>query len=415
MENIVIKIIEETLETVQADKLLTAAWDRKKLQGDYHLLAMGKAACAMAEAAAEYDAVNLKSGLIITPHYTASSAIAGMKVLTASHPYPDESSLAAGEAVYQFINRLQVSDRILLLISGGASALVELPLKGVNISDISRITQQLQKAGADIIELNTVRKHLSQLKGGRLAKLAEPREIDAFLLSDVTDSRLDTIASGPAAADKTTSASALLILQNYDIKVSEQVKKAMRKETPAQINNVNNTIIGNNELLCHVVAEKALREGIIPWLLTTSMHGEASHYARMIPDIIRKVRLPNSKIKLPCLAICGGETTVTVKGKGKGGRNLELALAAAIEIRDQKKVTVAAVASDGRDGRTDFAGAHVDENSYDRMLSRGLMPEAYLKNNDSATALQRIDAVIQTGETNTNLNDLLLVLIEKID
>ncbi len=414
MKELLKNIISKTLHDVRADKLLQHALNTEKLSGGFHLLAIGKAACQMALAARDNISGNILSALVVTRTGYAES-ISGMNVIESAHPYPDESSLAAGKQVYDFVTALERNARLLLLVSGGASAMVELPLEGVSITEIRDITQKLQKAGADIIELNAVRKHLSQLKGGRLAKLAEPAKIYSFLLSDVADDRLDTIGSGLAAADLTTSASALKILRDYKISVTENIELAIVEETPKKLRNVISRLIGNNELLCQTVAENIIAEGYIPWLLTTSMNGEAKHYANMIPDIVHKARHPKSQIQLPCIAICGGETTVNVKGTGKGGRNLEMALAAAINIRTLKGVTVATIASDGADGNTPFAGAIVDENSHDKMLSSGANPEAFLRSNDSATALQRIDATITTGATGTNLNDLLLILINKVD
>jgi len=229
----------------------------------------------------------------------------------------------------------------------------------------------------------------------------------------VPGDRTDTIGSGLAAPDFTTSQAAQEILKKYNVETNPQILKAISQETPDKLRNIRQKIIGNNELLCHITAEIILKNGYIPWLLTSDMAGEAKNYARMIPDIVKNALSPKSRINLPCIAICGGETTVKVTGKGKGGRNQELALSAAISIRNLKGVTVAAVASDGKDGNSEYAGAIVDSNSYDRMLSCGINPEAYLHNNDSSNALNKIDAVINTGNTNTNLNDLLLILIEK--
>ncbi|MCF7918960.1 MAG: DUF4147 domain-containing protein [Candidatus Cloacimonetes bacterium] len=412
MNDLLLNIISNTLGRVRADLLLQHALETEKLTGDFHLLAIGKAACPMALAAQKSIAGKILTALVIT-RKGYGEAIPGMRILEAAHPYPDETSLYAGQQVMDFVTGLKRGDRLLLLISGGASALVEMPLPGVSLAEISKITIGLQKAGADIIELNAVRKHLSQLKGGRLAKLAEPAQIYSFLLSDVPGDRIDTIASGPAAPDGTTSASALSILRNYHIPVTENIENAIRNETPKELRNVVTRLIGNNELLCQIVAEKIMAEGYIPWLLTTSMEGEASHYARMIPDIVHKARHSKGEIQLPCIAICGGETTVTVKGKGKGGRNLEMALTAAINIRNLKGVTVATCASDGADGNTELTGAIIDTNSYNKMLSAGVTPEISLHNNDAWTALERIDATYSLAPTATNLNDLLLILIEK--
>jgi glycerate 2-kinase len=405
-------VIDDSLKEIEAGSLLHQALQREDLSGNFHLLALGKAACSMAKAAQEFFGDRILTALIITA-YDPKVLPDNYEVILACHPYPDENSLVAGKKISALLSNLNRGDKLLLLISGGASSLAELPRDNVTLPEIADITKKLQLRGADIIELNTVRKHLSKLKGGQLARAAEPAQVFCFLLSDVIGDRLDTIGSGYAAPDNTTGASALCILQQYSIHISNNIKNALQEETPAMLRNAINRIIGNNELLCHITAQKIMQRGYIPWLLTTEMNGEAIHYAKMIPDIVKSARSAKSRIALPCIAICGGETTVTVRGNGKGGRNQELALAAAINIRNLDGVTVAAIASDGIDGNTKFAGAIVDTNSYDRMLSCGINPEAFLHNNDSSTALGKIDAVIQTGNTNTNLNDLLLILIEK--
>ena len=412
MKELLREIIDESLKKVRADRLLSLALEKENLPGVFHLVAIGKAASAMAKAAHDHLGDRIINGLIIAP-YGQAKPIHNFTTYEASHPYPDENSHLAGQALSALAKHLKRKDQLLLLISGGTSALIEIPRPDVSITDIMNITKQLQLAGADIIELNTVRKHLSQLKGGQLAELADPANIFSFLLSDVAGDRPDTIGSGLAAPDNTTSSAALSILEKYQINTTPQILDAIKKETPVKLRNVVHRIVGNNELLCQITAENIMKKGYIPWLLTTDMAGEAKSYARMIPDIVKNARSPKSKINLPCIAICGGETTVKVTGKGKGGRNQELALAAAIAIRNLKGVTVAAVASDGKDGNSIYAGAIVDNSSYDRMLSCGINPEAYLHNNNSTNALNKIDAVLNTGNTNTNLNDLLLIVIEK--
>lgn len=283
----------------------------------------------------------------------------------------------------------------------------------VSLAEYRHITDQLMRHAADITELNTIRKHLSLIKGGQLARIAEPARIYGWLLSDVAGDRLDTIGSGLAAADLTTAVAASEILHRHDISVSENISKALKRETPFSLRNALLKIFGNNELFCQILAEKSLKMGYVPWLLTTDMQGEAAVYAQMIPDIVRSARSENSRINLPCIAICGGETTIKVTGSGKGGRNQEMALNAAIQICNLKKVTVACLASDGKDGNSEACGAIIDTNSYDRLLSAGINPRAYLYNNDSYSALSRIDATIPALNTGTNLNDVMLILIDK--
>jgi hydroxypyruvate reductase len=412
MKNLLENIILESLDEIKADKLLAKVLESENLSGEFYLIAIGKAACPMAKAADDILGDRIIKGLVVTKK-GQSEKINNFKIIEAGHPYPDENSLLAGKEIFKIASSLKRNEQILLLVSGGASALAVFPRPPVSLQEFRNVTRKLQLAGADIIELNTVRKHLSLIKGGQLAILAEPGRIYGYLLSDVPGDRMDTIGSGLAVLDKTTSKAAQNILDQYDIDAGDAVEKALIKETPEILRNAVMKIIGNNELLCQIVAEKIMKNGYIPWLLTTDMQGEASQYARMIPDIVSSARSRQSKINLPCIAICGGETTVKVTGSGRGGRNQEMALAAAIQIKNLEKVTVACIASDGIDGNSEYAGAIVDTNSYDRMLSAGINPEAYLHNNDSTSALSRIDAVIYTGNTNTNLNDILLVLIEK--
>jgi len=412
MKKLLREIIDESLKQVQADRLLNLVLEKEDIPGNFIMISIGKAACAMAKAAFEHFGERISQGLIVTP-YDHAFSVHNFQIIEASHPYPDENSLLAGECIAQLAKKLKRNDQVLLLVSGGTSSLVELPRKGVFIEDIKNITRQLQLAGADIIELNTVRKHLSLIKGGQLAQLADPAKIYSYLLSDVPGDRTDTIGSGLAAPDLTTSQAALEIIKKYNVETTPQILKVISLETPNKLRNIRQKIIGNNELFCQITAEIILKNGYIPWLLTNDMAGEAKNYARMIPDIVKNARSPKSRINLPCIAICGGETTVKVKGTGKGGRNQELALAAAIAIRNLKNVTVATIASDGKDGNGEYAGAIIDTNSYDRLLSTGTSPEIALRNNDSSTALSKIDATINTRNTHTNLNDLLLIIIEK--
>lgn len=412
MYEILLEILNESLAEIRADKLLKHSLEAAELSGRFHLIAVGKAAGAMAKAAHEHLGSRIIDGIVITPTVLAER-VSDYLVIQSGHPYPDEFSLEAGRRIFNLAKELKRGDQILLLISGGASSLVEFPRENVELAELIRITCEMQLAGADIIELNTVRKHLSRLKGGQFAKLAEPANIYGFALSDVNGDRLDTIGSGLAVRDQTTSQAALDILRKYKVKVSNKIESAILEETPFNIRNAITKIIGNNELFCRIAAEKIMKKGYIPWLLTSEMQGEARHYSRMIPDIVQSARSSKSKINLPCIAICGGETTVKVQGSGKGGRNQEMALAAAIEIKNLRKVWVACIASDGKDGNSENCGAIVDTNSYNRLLSAGINPEGYLHNNDSATALNRIDATISQQDTQTNLNDLMLILIEK--
>ncbi len=415
MEQVMERVLRECIAEVHARKLLTKALEKEGLSKtqDYYLIAIGKAACAMAKAAHDYFGNRIIEGLVITRIGYARPVVEYM-VKEANHPEPGDKSVEAGELLQNMIQSRKKGVEFLLLISGGASALAVSLRDGVTLDDLKAITKALQHGGADIVELNSVRKHLSKIKGGQLADLVKPAQIHGFLLSDVIGNRMDTIGSGPAVADATTADEALKNLKRYFKTTIPIVENAMKKETPNNITNATHKIIGDNELFCHLAAEKMRAKGIYPLILTTEMRGEARLFAKKIPDIVKSLRQLKGIIKFPCVAICGGETTVTVKNpNGIGGRNQELALAAAIEIKDMKGVTVAACASDGADGHSDRAGAIIDWESYEEMTSKGIKPEDYLDNNDSTLALDEIIATITTGPSNTNVNDILMILIEE--
>ncbi|MCF7912881.1 MAG: DUF4147 domain-containing protein [Candidatus Cloacimonetes bacterium] len=415
MKQIMEQVLRECIEEVHARKLLAQALEKEGLSKtqDYYLIAIGKAACAMAEAAHDYFGNRIIEGLVIT-RIGYARPVVEYDVRQAEHPIPGPHSIIAGEAVLELVQNRKKGVEFLLLISGGASALAVSLRDGITLDDLRGITEALQQGGADIVELNSVRKHLSKIKGGQLAELVKPAQIHGFLLSDVIGNRLDTIGSGPAVPDQTTTDNAVKNLEKYTQDRFAHVKDAMQKETPNTVTNATHKVIGDNELFCHLAAEKMRAEGIFPIILTTEMRGEARVFAGKIPEIVKSLRQLKGIIQFPCVAICGGETTVTVKNPdGIGGRNQELALAAAIAIRKMKGVSVAACASDGADGRSDNAGAIVDWESYDKMISIDIDPEDYLNANNSTLALDEIKAAIKTGPSNTNVNDILMIRIEE--
>jgi hydroxypyruvate reductase/glycerate 2-kinase len=313
---------------------------------------------------------------------------------------------------------------IVTLISGGGSALLVAPQDGISLADKQRTTSLLLNAGADIGELNTVRKHLSRVKGGRLAEAAFPATVVSLILSDVIGDRLDVIASGPTAADPTTFGEALGILERY--RLSEEVpppamellRRGNRGDSPETpkagspfLDRVENIIVGSNRQALEAAARAALELGFTVEILSAELSGEAREVGRQLAhQALTAARSKNGNAGL-CL-LSGGETTVTVRGQGKGGRNMELALAFAIEIEGQPGITLLSAGTDGTDGPTDAAGAIVDGKTVARAREKGLDPREYLDNNDSYTFFKTCGGLFITGATGTNVMDLQIVLID---
>ncbi len=308
------------------------------------------------------------------------------------------------------VGRLGAGDRVLFLASGGGSALFEMPLDGVTLEDIASATRQLLASGADITEINTIRKRLSAVKGGRFAEACAPAEVASIVLRDVLGDSLDAIASGPAHPDGTTSQGALRIVQKNGIELTEGTMAALLQETPKALNNVKTRIIGNVTRLCTQAAETARALGYEPLILTTTLDCEARDAGSFLAAIAREVCASGRPAKAPCAVILGGETVVHLKGTGRGGRNQEMALSAALGIRGMADTLVFSVGSDGTDGPTDAAGGIVTGDFVEACRTKGLSAEAHLQNNDAYTILGAADGLIFTGPTGTNVNDLTVLL-----
>jgi hydroxypyruvate reductase len=311
------------------------------------------------------------------------------------------------------VESLSDSDQVIFLISGGGSALFEKPLDGVNLEDIMDVTNQLLSCGADIVEINTVRKHLSAVKGGRFALACNETPIYSIILSDVIGDKLDAIASGPAYPDCTTSEQALKIIDKYGLQIEENLKEAIMIETPKEIKNCESVVTGSVTALCEAAAESALRLGYSPIILSSNLECEAKDAGRFMATIIKEAKKKSpSKYspKIPCAIIAGGETVVRLMGKGKGGRNQEAALAAAIDMEGIEDSVFFSLGSDGTDGPTDAAGGIVDGTSAEKIRKSGIMPEVYLDMNDSYNALKASGDLIITGATGTNVNDVMVAL-----
>ncbi|MEW6162752.1 MAG: glycerate kinase [Nitrospirota bacterium] len=392
------------------------------------VIGFGKAVCSMAKAAEDSLASLISIGIAITKygHCYLPFKPGKIEVYEAGHPVPDESGLKATEEIIRLVSNTDERTFIVCLISGGGSALLVSPYEGITINEKQKITELLLKAGANINELNTVRKHISRVKGGRLAELAYPAKVISLILSDVIDDRLDVIASGPTSPDKTTYDEALRVLEKYGLmdrcpqsilEVLYKGAKGLIPETPKEGNiifeRVENIIIGSNRKALSAAKEKAERSGFYAEIISSGLTGEARGAGRWLAKKAKEKRnaLCVKRDRKICL-ISGGETTVTVKGKGKGGRNMELALSFAMEIEGINGITLLSAGTDGTDGPTDAAGAIVDGHSVIKARAMGIDPKEYLRNNDSYNFFKKINGLFKTGPTGTNVMDLQILVME---
>ena len=403
-------IVDAAIEAVLPDVAVINALSDMPGDRPVYMVAIGKAAWKMAEAACEALGDRLKAGVVVTKYGHAKTPLERVEIIEAGHPVPDEHSVRGAARAMALVDRLGAGDRVLFLVSGGGSALFEKPLDGVTLEDIASATRQLLASGADITEINTIRKHLSAVKGGRFAEACAPAEVVSIVLSDVLGDSLDAIASGPAHPDGTTSQDALRIVQKYGIELTDGAMEALRRETPKALENVKTRIIGNVTRLCTQAEETARALGYEPLILTTTLDCEARDAGSFLAAIAREVRASGRPVKAPGAVIRGGETVVHLKGSGRGGRNQELALSAALGIQGMADVTVFSVGSDGTDGPTDAAGGIVTGDFVEICRAKGLSAEAHLQNNDAYAILGAADGLIFTGPTGTNVNDLTVLL-----
>lgn len=407
-----LKIVNYAIRKSLPDEAVRAYLERNPLPaGRVILIAIGKAAWNMAKAAKDVLGKRVAFGIVITKYEHSRGSIDGIEIYEAGHPVPDQRTLTATERVLQITKDLRSHDTVLFLVSGGGSSLFEKP-KGLTVNQLQEITEKLLKCGANIVEINTVRKHLSLVKGGRFAQHVYPARVVSLLLSDVLGDRPDSIASGPAYPDSTTCSEAFNILKRYGIEIDENIKSALSEETPKRLRNVETHVVGSVRIACEKAAEVARKLGYNAIVLTTSLNCEAKEAGKFLASLVREEVFYNRPIRKPCAIIMGGETTVHVIGTGKGGRNQELALSASRGIRGLANVVVASVGTDGTDGPTDAAGGIVDGRTYDILKDMNIDVEETLKNNDSYSALRLCDGLVITGPTGTNVNDLILALIK---
>ncbi|ACM23345.1 glycerate kinase [Thermotoga sp. RQ7] len=405
-----IEIVKNSIESVLPDRAVKDTLKDLNLQ-DVFLVSVGKAAWRMAKAA--FDVLNgkIRKGIVITKYGHSEGPIDDFEIYEAGHPIPDENTMRATRRVMEIVEELNEKDTVLFLLSGGGSALFELPMEGVSLEELQKITDSLLKSGANIEEINTVRKHLSQVKGGRFAEKIFPARVVTLVLSDVLGDRIDVVASGPTSPDASTSEEAIRILERYRISVSNEVKKALLKETPKHLSNVEIHVLGNVQKVCEAAKKIATEKGFNSEILTTTLDCEAKEAGRFIASIMKEIKFRDRPLEKPAAVIFGGETVVHVKGNGLGGRNQELALSAAIALEGVEGVVLCSVGTDGTDGPTDAAGGIVDGRTAKILKEMGEDPVEYLENNDSYNALKKAGALLKTGPTGTNVNDLIIGLV----
>ena len=369
----------------------------------------GKATAAMAQAIEKLLGERVSLGLI-NVKYGHTAKLSRIELNECAHPVPDSAGVAGAERIASMAADARKDDLVICLISGGASSLLPLPAAGMTLGAKQALTQRLLKAGANIHQMNAVRKHLSAIKGGRLAETAYPATVLTLMLSDVIGDDPSTIGSGPTAPDPTSVADAQVILNQFGIKA-----KLPLRETPkpgdALFRRVQNLIVGSNRLAIEAAAAKARDLGLTPCVLSSHIEGETRDVAMMHAAIAREVVATGQPVKSPACLISGGETTVTVRGKGKGGRNQEFVLAAAIALKGLPHVTVLSAGTDGTDGPTDAAGAIADGLTLPRAKVLGLVAEDSLGRNDSYPFFQALNDLVMTGATNTNVMDLRLIIV----
>jgi glycerate 2-kinase len=373
------------------------------------VIGAGKASAQMARAVERLMAARITAGEINVKDGHGAK-LRRIKINECGHPIPDQRGVAGARRIAQIASQAGPDDLVLCLISGGASALLPLPAPSITLVQKQKITRSLLACGASIHEINCVRKHISAIKGGHLARLAYPSTLLTLVLSDVVGDDLDVIGSGPTVPDRSTIADARAILSKYGIP-----NKLHMEETPKPGDQVfqktRNVIVGSNALAVDAAASKARQLGFNTLVLSTSLVGEAREVARVHAAVAREIQVAGRPVKVPACVISGGETTVTIRGQGLGGRNQEFALAAAIDIAGLGDTVILSAGTDGTDGPTDAAGAIADGATLARAQSLGLDASAYLSNNDSYHFFQATGDLIKTGPTGTNVADIQLILV----
>ena len=399
-------IIQETLAEILPDAAVEKALRGHTFgAGRVVLIAVGKAAWQMAHAAADVLGERIDNGLVITKYGHVMGEIPRIRCVEAGHPVPDENSLAATVEALTLTENLTAEDTVLFLLSGGGSALFEQPL--IPPAELTALTEHLLASGASIVEMNTIRKRMSAVKGGRFGAHCAPAHVFSIVLSDILGDPLDMIASGPAHPDTSTAEDAHAVVQKYGLHLSKEAAALLDAPLPTALPNVETHITGSVRELCAAAARAAERRGYTPVLLTDQLDTEARAAGQFLACIARTHAGDGTSYAY----IAGGETIVQLVGKGRGGRNQELALAAADGIAGRDNIAVFSIGSDGTDGPTDAAGGYVDGDTTAALARTGMDAATALAENDSYTALNAVDGLIITGPTGTNVNDVAVVLI----
>jgi len=401
------KIIKAGLKAALPDTAVKRALAAiPQISGKLILVAIGKASWQMARAAYDEIGDSVSKGIVITKHGHSMGEIGKLVIREAGHPVPDKDSYSATKEAVEMVSDLKPEDIVLFLISGGGSALFEMPL--ISPDEMDDISRRLLASGADITEINTIRKRLSAVKGGRFGRLISPAKVFSIVLSDVLGDRLDVIASGPAYPDLSTCEEALSIVKKYRLKLSKEALEFLKQETPKELTNVKTAISGSLHILCEAAAKEAASLGYKTEIVSENITSEAKSAGHLIGETAKEHAMDGE----PRCFIWGGETVVHVTGTGLGGRNQELALTAAMEISGIDNVLIFSLGSDGTDGPCDAAGGIVDGNTEKRILESGHTVKEYLDNNDAYNGLKLADGLIFTGPTGTNVNDLMCILIK---
>ena len=401
-------IIDRAIADAMPDSAVRRALECfRKPSGRLVLIAAGKAAWQMAKAAYDVLGKDVSCGAVITKYDHVKGAIGTLELFEAGHPVPDENSYRATARALELVSGLTENDTVLFLLSGGGSALFESPL--IPPEEMADVTKQLLACGADIVEMNTLRKRLSAVKGGRFAERCLPAKMFSIVLSDILGDPLDMIASGPAYPDSSTSAQAMAIVKKYGLRLSEHAQSLLAQETPKTLSNVETHITGSVRQLCVSAEETARSLGYAPVVLTDSLRCTARDAGSFLASIAQY----NQSSEKSLAFIAGGETVVHLTGTGLGGRNQEIALSAAQEIAGFRDTAVFSFGSDGTDGPTDAAGGYCDGESCAALDAQGVSIPDVLQQNDAYHALQKCDGLILTGPTGTNVNDLSVLLIRR--
>ncbi|MEM1617170.1 MAG: glycerate kinase [Desulfurococcus sp.] len=409
---------------IREGNILIIGDKRVEVNGELHVVGFGKASKRMLEAVLSELGDLVVGGVVITPDM--EGRLGPVELLKGNHPIPGNDTLKSSRKLLEYLtSKISSNDVLIVLISGGGSALFEIPEEGVELKDIESITKELMKRGANIVELNTVRKRLSKVKGGKLLRYIKAQHTISLIISDVVGDKLEFIASGPTAPDSSTWIEAYRILVKYGLwdELEPRIKSIFEKGLKGEITDtlkkddpifskVLNFVVLNNKMVLENIASDLREWGYKTLILTPFLEGEAKEVAKVLAAVAKSIRLLSQPVRPPAAIIAGGETVVTVKGSGVGGRNQELCLSFAIAIAGEKGISAACMGTDGIDGISPAAGALVDWETVSEAIQHGLDPVKSLKNNDSFTFFNKLRKTLVTGYTGTNVNDIFISLID---